>query len=151
MKDSELIEHPEGGRFKEVYRSDMTVTQGARNRVAMTHIYFSLNRDEVSRFHKVTSDEIWNLYEGEGVVLYTWDAEKCRLEKTELSRQTREYCCVIRAGLWQAAVPLNGKILVGCTVSPGFEFEDFELIDPESLTAKAILDRHPNLQILAGS
>ena len=72
MKPVDLIEHPEGGRFREVFRSAATVTRAdGDERAALTHIYFSLNGDEVSRFHKVRSDEVWNLYRGTGLYLYT--------------------------------------------------------------------------------
>ena len=74
MKPIDLIEHPEGGRYREVFRSARTVFTGEGTaRSALTHIYFSLNPKEVSRFHKVTSDEIWNLYQGEGIHLFLWD------------------------------------------------------------------------------
>ena len=65
MKVDKLLEHPEGGRFREVYRStDQVRADDGRLRSALTHIYFELNAGEVSRFHKVESDEVWNLYEG---------------------------------------------------------------------------------------
>jgi predicted cupin superfamily sugar epimerase len=70
---TDLIEHPEGGRFREVFRSKARVTtRRGDSRSALTHIYFSLNQGEVSRFHRVTSDEVWNLYQGTGLRLYTW-------------------------------------------------------------------------------
>ena len=144
MHDKELIKHPEGGRFKEVYRSRDSVTQGGRKRDALTHIYFSLKKHEVSRFHKVGSDEVWNLYEGRGLTLYLWDDETDAMKQVELSAEKREYCCVVPAGLWQAAVPFD-DILLGCSVSPGFEFDDFELIDPKTETAQTILSRFPGL------
>ncbi len=72
MKPTNLIQHPEGGRFRQVFKSDVRVfTHNGQNRAALTHIYFSLNRGEVSRFHKVESDEVWNLYRGTGIRLYT--------------------------------------------------------------------------------
>lgn len=148
MKDRDLIEHPEGGRYKEVYRSDTIVSIGNAERSSLTHIYFSLEPDEVSRFHKVESDEVWNLYEGEGITLYLWDDEKQIMDKIQLSPSKREYCFVVKAGLWQAAVPINGKVLAGCSVSPGFEFEDFELISPDSAPGTTILKGFPELQNL---
>ena len=148
MQESELIEHPEGGRYKEVYRSAMKVNEAQRERDALTHIYFSLNEDEVSRFHKVTSDEIWNLYEGEGLLLYLWDEETKQMDCIELSSAKREYCHVVKAGLWQATAPISSKILVGCSVAPGFEFQDFELIDSQSSIALDILQEYPGLKRL---
>lgn len=148
MQDTELIQHPEGGRFKEVYRSGTMVVQGNKKRTALTHIYFSLEANEVSRFHKVDSDEVWNLYEGNGVILFLWDDAGKEMKQIELSPGTREYCFVVKAGLWQAASPINGKVLTGCSVAPGFEYQDFELIDPEHEPGKTILKRFPELSKL---
>lgn len=145
MQDSELTEHPEGGRFKEVFRSKVSVQEGSRRRDALTHIYFSLNPDEASRFHRVESDEVWNLYEGTALYLFTWDPVSQHLEKVKLSVHAREYCYVVRGGLWQAAMPVEEKVLVGCSVAPGFVFDDFELIDQQSETARAILQADPAL------
>ena len=89
MKDHELQEHLEGGRFKQIYRSETKVIEGTRERRALTHIYFSLGKDEVSRFHKVENDEVWNLYEGKGLVLYLWDGIKEEMDKVELSTSKR--------------------------------------------------------------
>src|SRR5512145_2478745 len=128
MKPVELKEHPEGGRFREVYRSNNTVSlQNGRIKSAVTHIYFSLNTGEVSKFHKVDSDEIWNLYQGGGLKLYTWDGSGTPPLCTELSANNNCYCHVVPAGVWQAAEPISDKVLVGCTVAPGFEFADFQL------------------------
>lgn len=71
MKPDDLIAHPEGGRFREVFRSGRIVsTQDGAKRSALTHICFSLEPGEVSRFHKVAADEIWNLYRGAGLRIY---------------------------------------------------------------------------------
>lgn len=140
MKVEDLAKHPEGGWFREVFRSAKTVTTtDGKQRSALTHIYFELDDGEVSRFHRVASDEVWNLYEGEGILLYLWDEGINKLETVELSSETREYCHVVKAGIWQAAKPLNGRVLVGCSVGPGFEFEDFKLINPGSDVARRII------------
>lgn len=148
MRDDELRAHPEGGRYKEVFRSAARVMAGSSSRSALTHIYFSLDTGEVSRFHKVKSDEVWNLYEGSGLVLFLWDEDKQALERVALSAANRDYCFVVRAGLWQAAMPVGAKVLAGCSVAPGFEFEDFQLIEPGSTVGQAILENHPELQRL---
>lgn len=150
MNENELLEHPEGGRYKEVFRSQLLVERGQQTRSALTHIYFSLNANEYSRFHKVSSDEVWNLYEGEGLYLYLWDADNRKLEKVELSRGAREYCHVVKGGLWQATIPINDKVLVGCSVAPGFEFTDFMLLEKEHSVAEDIVTAHPELQHLVG-
>ncbi len=145
LKPIDLKDHPEGGRFLEVFRSDAVVTQAnGKLRSALTHIYFSLNHGEVSRFHKVSSDEVWNLYQGEGLLLYSWESLS-GLSCTELSARNNCYCSVIPAGIWQAAEPIGDEVLVGCSVGPGFEFEDFELIHTSSPVAKSIIGVDPAL------
>jgi predicted cupin superfamily sugar epimerase len=145
MRDEELLAHPEGGRYKEVFRSGVKIVAGKRQRDALTHIYFSLAADQVSRFHRVRSDEVWNLYEGSGLTLFLWDEAREKMEHVELSARKRDYCFVVKAGLWQAALPLRDKVLVGCSVAPGFEFQDFELIDPAGGIAGRILKHSPDL------
>lgn len=136
MQPGNLINHPEGGRFREVFRSKSIVTtNGGRQRSALTHIYFSLEHGEVSRYHRVQSDEVWNLYQGEGLRLYTWDGKQTTPHCEILSAHTGSFCHVVAAGLWQAAEPLGETVLVGCSVGPGFEFQDFQLMDPRSQEA----------------
>jgi len=146
MQPVDLIEHPEGGRFREVFRSVQRVyLQDGSSRSALTHIYFSLKSGEVSRFHQVSSDEVWNLYQGQGLRLYSWDGTLTPPECTVLSADTNCFCSVIPAGRWQAAEPLNGPVLVGCSVAPGFEFSDFSLIDAKSKEAEMLLLIAPEL------
>ena len=146
MKPIALIEHPEGGRFREVFRSARTVsTEDGATRSALTHIYFSLDPDEVSRFHRVSSDEVWNLYQGPGLYLYTWDGRNVPPERHILSAAGNCYCHVVTAGTWQAAAPISDTVLVGCSVAPGFEFTDFKLIEPESDEARLLLCVAPDM------
>jgi len=146
MKPIHLTDHPEGGRFLEVFRSARTVSlpEGTA-RSALTHIYFSLGPGEVSRFHKVASDEVWNLYQGSGVRLYTWDEEQSALRRIILAADDNCFCHVVPAGTWQAAESLSGTVLVGCSVAPGFEFTDFTLIDPDSKEAERIISAAPGM------
>ncbi|MCA9263241.1 MAG: cupin domain-containing protein [Planctomycetales bacterium] len=141
MRPDNLIAHPEGGRYQEVFRS-LAQIQSATGQVrsALTHIYFSLDAGEVSRFHRVASDEVWNLYQGEGLLLVTWDGSSQRPQEVILSAQAHCFCHVVPAGYWQAAQPLSGarSVLVGCSVAPGFDFSDFELIDPRSEVASRL-------------
>jgi uncharacterized protein len=146
MKPLDLIEHPEGGRFREVFRSANIVTSSdGTTKSALTHIYFSLRPGEISRFHKVNSDEVWNLYQGKGLHLYTWDGTMTPPTCTILSSDSNCFCAVIPAGMWQAAEPIADSILVGCSVAPGFEFSDFTLIDPDSEEAKLLVSIAPEL------
>jgi predicted cupin superfamily sugar epimerase len=147
MKPVDLAAHPEGGHFREVYRSAETVTaRDGRKRSALTHIYFSLGPGEVSRFHRVASDEVWNLYSGEGVRLFTWAGRGAEPHIIILSAEGNRYCHVVPAGVWQAAESLSGEALAGCTVAPGFEFFDFFLMDPGSEEAISLIAGYPEMR-----
>lgn len=136
MKANKMQAHPEGGRYQEIYRSDQRVcTDAGKKRTALTHIYFSLRAGEVSKFHKVASDEVWNLYSGEGIELYLWSGDESPPQTYVLSAQENSFCMVVPAGLWQAAKPIGEEVLVGCSVAPGFEFSDFTLMSPEDKDA----------------
>lgn len=146
MKPLELIEHPEGGRFCEVFRSERIVSiEEGSTRSALTHIYFSLGPGEVSRFHRVASDEVWNLYQGTGIILYTWDGTGNPPEITILSAENKEFCHVVHANKWQAAEPLSGTVLVGCSVAPGFEYSDFKIIDSSTYEGKRLISIDPGM------
>lgn len=116
-----LAPHPEGGWYRQLFKSDSRVTRSSdgANRSALTTIYFLLVEGTYSAWHRVTSDEVWHWYEGDPLELLT------RTESVTLGPDHRVH--VIRAGEWQAARPLGAYALVGCTVGPGFEFDDFEM------------------------
>lgn len=116
-----LAPHPEGGWYRQVYKSESRVTRlsDGADRSALTTIYFLLVAGTYSAWHRVTSDEVWHWYEGEPLELLT------RSGTVVLDADHRVH--VIRAGEWQAARPLGAYALVGCTVGPGFEFDDFEM------------------------
>lgn len=116
-----LEPHPEGGWYRQVYKSDERVTRhrDSAERTALTTIYFLLIEGTESVWHRVQSDEVWHFYEGDALELRTPD------RIVRLDEDNRVH--VIRTGEWQAARPLGTYVLVGCTVGPGFEFEDFEM------------------------
>jgi uncharacterized protein len=128
IKKYDLAPHPEGGYFKEVYRSDQRVhsdlAQG--NRHAVTHIYFLLVKGQFSRFHRVVHDEIWNFYEGDPLQLVQFDASG--IKTNTLGPGCSRYVTIIPGNTWQAATPLGRYSLVGCTVAPGFDFSDFSFL-----------------------
>jgi predicted cupin superfamily sugar epimerase len=134
----ELAPHPEGGFYREVFRSASPVTpdDGRGPRAALTTIYFLLPDDAVSRWHRVASDEVWHLYEGGPLELLELDAHGDDLARHRLGPAgggAEAPVRTIAAGRWQAARSLGGYTLVGCTVGPGFDFADFRLLadDPE--------------------
>ncbi len=129
-----LTAHPEGGSYRELHRSALRVEHPAGGtRCALTHILFHLGVGEVSRFHRVDSDEVWSLHRG---ALRLWRfPEGGEPEALELRVEAHMYCAVVPAGWWQAAEPIENEALVGCSVGPGFDFKGFELLDREGALA----------------
>jgi predicted cupin superfamily sugar epimerase len=135
-----LKQHPEGGFYREIFRSSSLVTPGdsRTERSALTTIYFLLTDDTYSRWHRVRSDEVWHLYEGGPLEVLELDDE-CQ----ELAAHPVAPVHVVPAGRWQAARSLGPYTLVGCTVGPGFDFADFELLADRVGTAVLARDYHP--------
>lgn len=125
----QLSPHPEGGYFREIYRSNQRVQSPVHNRErnALTHIYFMLPSGEISRFHRVEHDEIWNYYEGAPLKLIMFDGET--VTETIIGKGHTDYTAIVPAGVWQAAESTGDYTLVGCSVAPGFDFEDFRFMN----------------------
>ena len=128
----DLAPHPEGGFFREIYRSVSRVrpADGRNDRDAATTIYFLLVGGTHSRWHRVRSDEVWHLYEGGPLELFTAPPAADEVRRVVLGEavQSDGPVHVVPAGWWQAARPLGEYVLVGCTVAPGFVFEDFSFL-----------------------
>jgi len=131
--------HPEGGYFSETYRSDESVSASALptrfsgDRNLSTSIYFLLEGDQYSAFHRICSDEIWHFYYGIPLLVYVIHPDGI-LDIMKIGNDPENgslFQGVVKAGCWFASRPINqhGFSLVGCTVSPGFDFRDFELAD----------------------
>lgn len=136
-----LISHPEGGFFKEIYRSNgsgVFLMNGERKtRNYSTSIYFLMEKGDFSAFHKIQSDEVWHFYGGEALEIFHID-QKGELIKTLLGpnpEKGEKLQAVIPANVWFGSrpAPSSKYSLVGCTVSPGFDFEDFEMAKRENL------------------
>jgi predicted cupin superfamily sugar epimerase len=141
----ELKPHPEGGFFRETYRSEGRISadqlrdefKGAHN--YSTCIYFLLTSGNFSAFHRIKQDEIWHFYSGSPIHLHSISKDGVyhkvrignRLEKGEVPQY------VVPSGNWFAAEvsDSNAYALVGCTVSPGFSFDDFEMKPRKELIA----------------
>lgn len=145
IKKYKLKKHPEGGFYREIYRSETDVYSYIVNnkRSSVTHIYYLLSNGQVSLFHSVKHDEIWHFYAGDSLVLHTFDGKN--LNKVVLG-ENGEYCFTVKAGMWQAAACLGRFSFVGCTVAPGFEFDDFLFAEDCSIK-KDILLLNPELSI----
>ena len=136
-----LAPHPEGGYYRETWRSPQRVDGHAAGvRVASTAIYFLLPAGTFSALHRVSSDEVWHHYDGDPVDLHLLDEAAGAHEVVCLGRdvaggQLPQH--VVPAGVWQAAVPRGERFaLCGCTVAPGFEFDDFEMPSRTELLAR---------------
>lgn len=147
----ELLPHPEGGYYREVYRSVRQVKpkDERSERSALTTIYFLLTAGQHSRWHRVLSDEIWHFYEGEPLELFWFDIDKdesmYRLLGQFNAGGKQHPVQVVPAGCWQAARSTGAYTLVGCTVGPGFDFDDFSLLEDDSDEAREIRLRFPGI------
>lgn len=123
-----LAPHPEGGHFRETFRHE----GGAGARGAGTAIYFLLKKGERSHWHRVDAAEVWHFYAGAPLELSTSSTPghvSVRVLGNDLKKGQLPQL-VVEPGEWQAAQSLGEYTLVGCTVSPAFEFENFELAPP---------------------
>jgi uncharacterized protein len=136
LEASDLIEtlqlapHPEGGWYREVYRSADHVKRGFESRNATTAIYYLLEAQQLSRWHVVDADEIWHFYAGAPLELLAYEPSSRQLTRHVLDAPGTNAgpIGVIPSGVWQAARSLGKYSLVGCTVSPGFEFSGFRFV-----------------------
>ena len=150
IKDLNLSPHDEGGFFRQTYKSELIVKPAKESyvRSSVTHIYYFLSKGMHSIFHKVKHDEIWNLYGGEGVKLYIYDAESNKIEERTLSKKNLNFHTVVARNLWQAAEPVGDYVLVGCTVAPGWESEDEEYLSEHPEVAEKLGRLRPDLKRL---
>jgi len=139
-----LQPHPEGGWYSQTYKSNEQIDADAlperfgANRAFSTAIYFLLEKGNFSAFHRIKSDECWHFYAGDELNIYLI-SQNGKLEIISLGSdlekgQTFQY--IVPANCWFASRPAPGSeySFVGCTVSPGFEFEDFELANANELS-----------------
>jgi predicted cupin superfamily sugar epimerase len=138
-----LLPHPEGGWYKETYRSTNNIIQNAlpsnftEGRVFSTAIYFLLEQGNFSAFHKIQSDECWHFYSGQTLLVYVINIDG-NLDIIKLGSDIDNgevFQYVVPANCWFASIPANHAefCFVGCTVSPGFDFNDFELAKADDL------------------
>lgn len=142
----DLQEHPEGGYFKETYRSHGIIRKEALppafsgDRNYATSIYFLLTSTNFSAFHRIRQDEIWHFYEGSPIALHVLKPDG-RYQEVILGSDVskgQHFQYVVEAGDWFASEVKESESysLAGCTVAPGFDFEDFEMASKKRLVAK---------------
>ena len=139
-----LLPHPEGGFYKEMYRSAESIVQSALSsrfagdRNFSTAIYFLLEQGNFSAFHRIQSDECWHFYAGQSLLVHVLHPDgKYELIKLGNDISSGEtFQAVVPAGCWFASETAPGGefSFVGCTVAPGFDFADFELAVADSLS-----------------
>lgn len=146
IKQLNLAPHPEGGYFRKTYISDELINKNhlperfAGDRAFSTAIYFLLEQGDFSAFHRICSDECWHFYTGGTLNIYVIHQDG-KLETIQLGNDINRgevFQHVVPAGAWFASEPASGTgfSLVGCTVSPGFDFNDFEMAKAENLLSK---------------
>ena len=144
-----LQPHPEGGHYAEVFRSPTRIdaSDGRGPRAALTSIYFLLRAGDVSRWHRVLSDEVWCHLEGATIELHRLDAAARTLHSTTLGPVAAATApqCTVAAGVWQAARSTGGYSLATCMVAPGFDFADFALMDRDDPLRTWLAHTHPAL------
>jgi uncharacterized protein len=147
-----LRQHPEGGYFREIFRSAREVQplDERSARFALTTIYFLLTKGQYGRWHRVASDEAWHFYEGDPLEIYWIDGrDVVHQEVLRTGSSNAHPMCVVPAGCWQAARPLGEYSFLGCDVAPGFEFQDFEMISEGSAALAYITSLRADLAELA--
>ena len=153
VEQLDMLPHPEGGFYKENYRSIGSIPKESMSegfsgdRSYSTAIYFLLTSDNFSAFHRIKQDEIWHFYGGSPLYVHTIDGTGEYRRYTvgmELS-QGESPQLVVPAGCWFASnvKEQNSYSLVGCTVAPGFDFDDFELADKNKL-----IQRYPEHSVI---
>lgn len=144
IEQLELERHPEGGWFRRVYASAQQVLVQGKTRPVVTAIRFLLDADDVSQWHRVDADEWWHWQEGGPLELLQFNEATGEVLRSVLGNSAAGLTpmAVVQAGTWQAARPLGDYVLVGCTVSPGFDWQGFELLQAGS----AMFSRLPVLQ-----
>jgi len=153
IRTFDLKPHPEGGFFRETYRSAERVSRDGglvETRSASTAIYYLLCDGAHSAWHRIQSDEVWHFYAGEPLNVHVLDETGALVTHklgNALTHADAVFQAVVPAGLWFAAECVDPATfaLVGCTVAPGFEFSEFELADVGALQA-----RHPQHAALIG-
>jgi predicted cupin superfamily sugar epimerase len=135
IEQLDLVEHPEGGYYRETFRSKEIINRQNEERNAATGIYLLVAKGFCTSWHRVRSEELWHFYKGDKLVLEIINEEgkfNQLFLNDELSGEG-QFQQLIPKNCWQRAYSTGKYTLVGCTVAPGFEFEDFEMIGQDKL------------------
>lgn len=121
IKLHNLLPHPEGGFFKETFRSEYS-----------TGIFYLLGKGQKSSFHRINSDEMWHFYDGDSISIVEI-TNTGMIKETILDKKNVQY--VVPANVWFGAYLPDGSqfAFTGCTVAPAFHFSDFEMGNKEKM------------------
>lgn len=143
IRQLDLQRHVEGGAFKEIYRSPLMIGKESlppsftSSKSISTSIYFLLESHQCSLFHRIKSDEIWHFYSGDPLLIHEiFPSGQLVTHLLGANPDNNEsFQAVIQAGNWFAShvAPGGSYTLAGCTVAPGFDFEDFVLAERTEL------------------
>jgi predicted cupin superfamily sugar epimerase len=129
-----LLPHPEGGFYKETYRSELALE--GKDRQLLTSIYFLLTSENISKFHRIKSDELWYFHAGSPLIVHTLGERGHQHHHLglDLSKGQQPFLWIPKDTIFGSTVLENyGFSLVSCAVAPGFDFRDFELFDRQTL------------------
>lgn len=133
IKNLEMEKHIEGGYFKETF---LSVDEVRSDKKLWSSIYFLLKTGEVSNFHRLKSDELWYHHDGEALTIYMISKEGELITSqlgNNIEKGERPQVLVPKGYIFGSAMNNDGYALVGCMVSPAFEYKDFELFEREYL------------------
>jgi predicted cupin superfamily sugar epimerase len=141
-----MIPHPEGGYFANKYQANSRILYSNKEVELYSSIYYLLESGEKSCFHRLNTDEIWHFYDGCPIVIHELN-QNLEYQYTILGKDapTPNFQYLIKAGTWFAATPMleNSFSLIGCTLSPAFTYDGFEIASRQEL-----LDLYPQHQNL---
>lgn len=133
----QLSPHPEGGFYKETYRSNQALETPSGERNLLTSIFFLLTSENVSRFHRIKSDELWYFHEGSNLTVHLLDEsgyQKLSLGNQFQENESQPFGLVKAETIFGSTVDApDSYALVSCAVAPGFDFRDLELFKSEEL------------------
>ncbi len=144
-----LKPHPEGGYFREMFKSGRKLVspEVRKERSAFTDIYFLLTARQKSRWHRVFHDEVWHFYEGAPleIIQLSADLNDRSHHFLDVLNDPPRYKHAVPGGCWQAARTLGEYTLVGCSVAPGFEYDDFALLSDYDDSSRLLTEKYPDL------
>ena len=146
IKRFSMQPHPEGGYYSSTYQASLLIPQHSlpdsfqASRPVSSAIYYLLEQGDFSSFHRIASDECWHFYAGEPLWIHALAPDGSYTRTTLGPHQGMTFQYVVKAGTWFASEPVFGSnfSFVGCTVSPGFHFDEFEMA-----TADRLISQYP--------